>query len=131
MVRLVVLTGLLIAAGCTSTPVDPSIEHEGYVFVLDDYAGVALSINDPTFTIETMPAEAGYRAWRDDFRPDSDVEMLVECEPDAEITLLDMSRVERELGQIIGRTVDLPTAEPLHRKFRDPVRQQAELVYAR
>jgi len=70
-------------------------------------------------------------ALRDDFGPDSDVDMLVEFEPDAKITLLDMSRMERELGQIIGRQVDLRTAEELHRAFRDEVRQQAEPVYAR
>jgi len=68
---------------------------------------------------------------RDDFGPDSDVDMLVEFEPEANITLLDMSRMERELGQIIGRKVDLRTAEELHRRFRSEVCQHAEPVYAR
>jgi len=68
---------------------------------------------------------------REDFGPDSDVDMLVEFESDASITLLDMARMERELGRIIGRKVDLRTVEELHRRFRGEVREQAEPVYAK
>ena len=45
------------------------------------------------------------------FRPESDVDVLVEFEPEARVSLLALARMERELGQIIGRKVDLRTPE--------------------
>jgi hypothetical protein len=44
---------------------------------------------------------------RDDFRPDSDVDVLVTFSPDARWSLLDLVRAERDLGAILGRRVDL------------------------
>ena len=38
----------------------------------------------------------------EDFRDDSDVDLLVEFEPGTRVTLLDMSRMERELGELVG-----------------------------
>ena len=46
---------------------------------------------------------------REDFGPDSDVDMLVTFAPDAEWSLLDHVAMEEELGQIVGRKVDLIT----------------------
>src|SRR5690606_30989180 len=66
---------------------------------------------------------------RDDFGPDSDVDMLVEFKSGARISLLDMAHIERELGNLIGRTVDFRTAEDLHRRFRQQVVDEAELIY--
>lgn len=66
---------------------------------------------------------------RDDFGPDSDVDVLVEYEPGAVVTLLDMAGQEIELGAIIGRRVDLRTAQDLSRYFRQKVVDTAELVY--
>lgn len=66
---------------------------------------------------------------REDFGPDSDIDMLVELERDAPVTLLDMARMERELGEIVGRKVDLRTAEELHRRFRQQVVEDAECIY--
>jgi uncharacterized protein len=68
---------------------------------------------------------------RDDFKPDSDVDVLVEYEPEARITLLDMAVQEIELSDIIGRKVDLRTAEDLSRYFRDKVVATAEKIYER
>ena len=68
---------------------------------------------------------------RDDFRPDSDVDVLVEFLPDARVGLLSMARMERELGELIGRKVDLRTPLDLSRYFRDQVLAEAELQYAR
>jgi predicted nucleotidyltransferase len=42
---------------------------------------------------------------RDDFGPDSDVDVLVQFEPGAIITLLGMARMEAELAQIVGLRV--------------------------
>ncbi|MBI4214135.1 MAG: nucleotidyltransferase domain-containing protein [Chloroflexi bacterium] len=44
---------------------------------------------------------------REDFRPDSDIDVLVEFTPGARLSLGDFVRVQRELGQMLGREVDL------------------------
>jgi predicted nucleotidyltransferase len=67
-----------------------------------------------------------------DLREDSDLDLLVEFEPGTRITLLDMARMERELGELIGFKVDLRTAGDLSRYFRREVLQEAvELRAAR
>ncbi|MFQ5808376.1 MAG: nucleotidyltransferase family protein [Armatimonadota bacterium] len=67
---------------------------------------------------------------REDFGPESDVDILVEFEPEAVITLLDMARIEDELAHIVGRKVDLRTPDELSRYFRDKVLASAVLQYA-
>lgn len=44
---------------------------------------------------------------RDDFRPDSDVDVLVTFKPQAELTLFDLVQMQQELEDIFGRAVDL------------------------
>lgn len=44
---------------------------------------------------------------REDFRADSDVDVLVTFEPDARPTLLTLVRMQRELEELLGRRVDL------------------------
>lgn len=64
-------------------------------------------------------------------RPDSDVDLLVEFEPDARPSLLDMARIEDELSELLGGLhVDLRTAAELSRFFRDDVVRAAEVQYA-
>ncbi len=58
---------------------------------------------------------------REDFGADSDVDILVEFEAGAVVTLLDMVRMEEELAQMIGRPVDLRTPQELSRYFRAEV----------
>ena len=67
---------------------------------------------------------------RNDFRPDSDVDVLVEFEPDAVVGLFGMARIERELSSLIGRKVDLRTPDELSRYFRHHVLSQAQVRYA-
>ena len=68
---------------------------------------------------------------RDDFGPDSDVDVLVEFEPGAHIGLFDIARMEIELAPMFGgRKVDVRTAEDLSRFFRERVVSNAELQYA-
>ena len=67
---------------------------------------------------------------RDDFGPDSDVDVLVEFEADHVPGLLGMARLERELTEILGHKADLRTAEDLSRYFRDDVVSHAEIQYA-
>ncbi|NUM55983.1 MAG: nucleotidyltransferase family protein [Candidatus Hydrogenedentes bacterium] len=67
---------------------------------------------------------------RDDFGPDSDVDVLVEFEPDHVPGLLALSRMERELSEILGRRADMRTAGDLSRYFRDNVIREAVVQYA-
>ena len=67
---------------------------------------------------------------RDDFRPESDVDVLVEFEPGATAGFLRLAAMELELSQIIGRHVDLRTPLELSRYFRDEVVRTAEIQYA-
>lgn len=66
---------------------------------------------------------------RDDFRPDSDIDVLVEFEPDARVGYIRLAGIERELSSLLGRTVDLNTPDMLSRYFREKVISEAEPVY--
>lgn len=44
---------------------------------------------------------------RDDFGPDSDIDLVIDFEPKAKRSLLILVRMERELGEILGRRVDI------------------------
>ena len=70
-------------------------------------------------------------ALRDDFRPDSDVDVLVEFEPRHVPGFLRLAGMERELSGLLGgRRVDMRTLEDLSRYFRDEVVASAEVQYA-
>ena len=63
-------------------------------------------------------------------RVDSDIDLLVEFEPDCRTTYLDMARIENELSPLLGgRRVDLRTREELSRHFREEVVRSAEPQY--
>lgn len=65
-------------------------------------------------------------------RPDSDVDLLVEFEPNAVPGLLGIAAMELELSALLGgRKVDLRTAQDLSRYFRDEVVRTAEVQYER
>ena len=66
---------------------------------------------------------------RDDFRPDSDVDVLVEFEPGHTpgLAFIDM---RTELSKLLARRVDLITEGFLSPYIRDNVRRTAEVVYA-
>lgn len=67
---------------------------------------------------------------RADFRPDSDVDVLVEFEPGHVPGLFTMVRMEQELGRLFGgRKVDLRTPQELSLYFRDQVLAEAEVQY--
>jgi len=67
---------------------------------------------------------------RDDFGPDSDIDMVVEFEPHARVGLLQMAAMELELSELLGRHVDLRTPAELSRYFRQEVLSTAENLYA-
>ncbi len=66
---------------------------------------------------------------RDDFGPDSDVDVLVEFEP-GHTPGLAFFAMEAELSEILGWKVDLNTQKFLSRYFRDQVVAEAEVQYA-
>lgn len=66
---------------------------------------------------------------RDDFRPDSDVDVLVEFEEAHVPGYIRMAAMERELAGIVGRRVDMVTFAALHRGFRDEVLREAQDAY--
>ncbi len=67
-------------------------------------------------------------ALRDDFTAESDVDLLVEFEPDARVGL-EFFAIERELTELLGRKVDLNTAGFINKRFRDRVQAEARVVY--
>lgn len=67
---------------------------------------------------------------RDDFGPESDVDVLVEFEPGEEPGLIGLAGMEEELSGILGRKADMRTPEDLSRYFRDKVVSSAEVQYA-
>lgn len=69
-------------------------------------------------------------ALRQDFRSDSDIDILVEFHPDNIPGLFKLAGIEIELSNLIGRKVDLRTPQDLSRYFRQEVIESAEVQYA-
>ena len=69
-------------------------------------------------------------AVRDDFGPQSDVDVLVEFEPGTQVTLFTLSRLQRELESIFARPVDFVLKDGLKRRIRDSVLASAQVIYA-
>ena len=67
---------------------------------------------------------------REDFRPDSDVDVLVEFEEEHIPGFFRLMAMQEELSGILGRGADLRTPEDLSRYFRDQVAAAAEVQYA-
>lgn len=67
---------------------------------------------------------------REDFGPESDVDVLVEFEPTAQIGFIALSRMQRELSELLERPVDLVPKAGLKPKIRDAVLASAEELYA-
>jgi len=68
-------------------------------------------------------------ALRDDFKPTSDIDILVEFNPGNLVGLIKMASMEIELSQILGRKVDLRTPQELSRYFRQDIVESAQLLY--
>jgi predicted nucleotidyltransferase len=71
---------------------------------------------------------------RADFSPDSDVDLLVEFIPEAQLTLFDLVRIQEELKELFGREVDLVSRRGVE-SSRNYIRRQqildsAEVLYA-
>ena len=66
---------------------------------------------------------------RDDFQPDSDVDVLVEFEPGTRMGMIRLAGLELELGKILNRKVDLNTPGFLSEYYRKQVIAEAEVQY--
>lgn len=66
---------------------------------------------------------------RDDFTEDSDIDILVEFEPNHPVGFLGLAGMEIELSRILGRRAEIHTVPGLNPHFRDEVLQAAETQY--
>jgi len=71
---------------------------------------------------------------RQDFRPDSDIDVLVSFEENAPWGLLELVRMQRELAALLGRDVDLLTKKSIEQSHnwirRKEILETAQVVYA-
>jgi uncharacterized protein len=71
---------------------------------------------------------------RDDFRPDSDIDVLVTFDTDADWSLLDHVRMQKDLEALLGREVDLVSRRGIERSAnwirRQAILNTAETIYA-
>ena len=94
-------------------------------------------------SVPTEKIEAFCRKWRivefalfgsvlrDDFRPDSDVDVLVTFEPSAPWSLWDLIDMRDELGGMFGRQVDLVEERSLSNPFRRrAILRSKQVIYA-
>lgn len=66
----------------------------------------------------------------DDFTAASDVDLLVEFEPEAQVGFLTLSRMQRELSALLQREVDLVPKKGLKPLIRRSVLDSAKVLYA-
>jgi len=67
---------------------------------------------------------------REDFTPESDVDVLVEFETGAQVGFFELFDMEQELSRLLGgRKVDMNTPNSLSKYFRDEVLREAEVLY--
>ncbi len=67
---------------------------------------------------------------RDDFHDDSDIDVLVEFEPDAPIGFIALQDFQEDLENLFGLPVDVVTKNGLNSFLREPVMNSARVIYA-
>ncbi len=71
---------------------------------------------------------------RDDFHPDSDIDLLVSFSPKAKISLFDLVRMQNELKEIFGREVDLVERRAIEKSEnyirRKSILSNTKVIYA-
>jgi len=67
---------------------------------------------------------------QDDFKPESDIDVLVTFEQEAQIGFMALGRMQRELSELFRRPVDLVPKDGLKPRIRDSVLSTAEVIYA-
>jgi uncharacterized protein len=69
-------------------------------------------------------------ALRQDFGPESDIDLLVEFQPNAKVGFIELGRLEAELVRLFGRRVDLVPKAGLRPILREEVLSTARVIYA-
>jgi predicted nucleotidyltransferase len=69
-------------------------------------------------------------ALRDDFRPDSDLDLLVEFQPNHTIGLIEYVGCQTDFENLLGRKVDLVTKGGLKRFVKNEILRTARVIYA-
>ncbi len=99
--------------------------------------GYAISLDDKLSQIAEICRRHGVRelllfgsALGPDFRPDSDIDLLVEFLPEKKIGLIEYSGMQRELAELLHRKVDLVSKRGLKPRIRESVLSRTETVYA-
>ena len=69
-------------------------------------------------------------ALRQDFGDRSDIDLLVECDPEAQVGFIALARMQRELATLLGRKVDLVPKAGLKPLIRQEVLASAKVLYA-
>jgi uncharacterized protein len=68
---------------------------------------------------------------REDFRNDSDIDVLVEFEENRAPGFIRLYGIEEELSHLLeGREIDLVTLKSLHPRLRDKILAEAQVQYA-
>jgi predicted nucleotidyltransferase len=68
-------------------------------------------------------------ALRPDFRPESDIDLLVELDQKRRYSLFDLGGMQMQLTELFGRFVDLKTLDELHPQTRESILHQARVIY--
>ena len=66
----------------------------------------------------------------DSFGPDSDLDFLVEFQPEAQVGFMKLAKMQRELSAVLNRKVDLVPKGGLKPKIRQAILSSAEVLYA-
>ena len=67
---------------------------------------------------------------REDFRPDSDIDVLIEFDPDRRPGMVALHQVEEELSGLYGgHRIDLLNPKYLNRRIRDRLLREAEVMF--
>lgn len=62
---------------------------------------------------------------RGEDKPGSDVDILVEFQPEVRVGLFGLARLKRRLSEILDRPVDLTTPDALHKALKDRILKEA------
>jgi len=66
---------------------------------------------------------------RGDQRPTSDVDVIVDYDPESRFNLIDLAGVHRRLSERLGTKVDVVTRDGIHRRIRDRVLKEAVRIF--
>ena len=76
-----------------------------------------------TFSVKGLYIFGSYA--REEAKEESDLDILVEFEPDAPIGLFEFARLRRRLSELVGREVDLVTRDAIRPEMRDEILREA------